>query len=382
MFNLDRFISDFSQNITILRKLENESPNSPKHRFQFTNLLNILLKRKKFAQDQDLWKEMYIRSLVFYKHTTLLGNIPIILVTKHNHIIPFYMKHKIHQINDTLIHFDTHSDLNDIKNSSLLPRYYKLFLDTNEPSYIKNVQELVWDIGAAITSVLYTTGPKDFVWAIPSWLPDPQAHINYFLKHGKTNILLKTTSDISQIDNMEEFSSSKTNKERVSNTFTKIQTGMLTNNAFRTIRNMISKNGTKYILDVDLDYFVCNGKPVDKTYKKESFDVKSYYRSTFREVNQHLPRNVHENTSDLRKYKRELDHEVGEIKYRIKKFMRLLKDLKKYGLIPSHISISDSTNVEFYDCDNCNSVSNNYVPHNLALYVHTKVVSGLTKLFT
>ena len=50
-------------------------------------------------------------------------------------------------------------------------------------------------------------------------------------------------------------------------------------------------------------------------------------------------------------------------------------------MTPSYISICDSTNVQFDECMTCNSVSNNYVPLNLALYVHTKVLNGLHKLY-
>jgi hypothetical protein len=71
---------------------------------------------------------------------------------------------------------------------------------------------------------------------------------------------------------------------------------------------------------------------------------------------------------------------VEKIDERIRSFFKIIKYLHRHGFVPSHISICDSTNVQFQDCNTCNSVSNGYVPANLALYIHTKVVQSLYTL--
>ena len=93
------------------------------------------------------------------------------------------------------------------------------------------------------------------------------------------------------------------------------------------------------------------------------------------------PRYLNDNTIEFNEYKNLVKIEVKKINKRIFNLLYLIEKLKKKGFTPSHISICDSTNVSFDECKTCNSVSNNYVPLNLALYVHTKVLNGLNKLF-
>ena len=67
--NLDNFIILFSKNINILKiqELENKFKLSKKHQKIFNKLLNILIKREKYALDQNLWSELYMHSIYFYK---------------------------------------------------------------------------------------------------------------------------------------------------------------------------------------------------------------------------------------------------------------------------------------------------------------------------
>jgi hypothetical protein len=151
--------------------------------------------------------------------------------------------------------------------------------------------------------------------------------------------------------------------------------------SLENILNSIKNNGNKYILDIDLDYFVCNGDKVTKSYFKESYDIGSPNRTETVDYNLLLPRGIDKDNKKYYKYEHDLKKEVYEINKRITHFLNIIKYIKKKGFIPSHISICDSTNVHFSGCQTCNSVSNNYVPLNLALYVHTKVIQGLEKIY-
>lgn len=379
--HVDNFINDFSHFIYKLKKYEYNKENTHAHQLLFNKLLYMLFNRKKYAEDQDLWKELYLRSLCFYKYNDKIGNIPIVLVTKHNEILPFYMKSKIHTIKDTIIHFDTHDDMNNVANSKILPDLYSEYLKNNSLKVIEKAQALVWDIGAAITGVLTTTGMRDLVWNTPEWIPDPEAVVDYYIKRRDDKMALITNNhEIVKDNTMKElFYLGK--KEIDTRKMAKIQTGILSAHKLNLLTQLIKKNGSTYILDIDLDYLVCNGDELHRNYWKETYDVSSTGRTLYKEINQHNPRYLNDKTSEFIEYKNALHSEIPKINKRITHLLYLIQRLKGRGLTPSHISICDSTNVQFDNCQTCNSVSNNYVPLNLALYVHTKVINGLRKLF-
>ena len=133
---------------------------------------------------------------------------------------------------------------------------------------------------------------------------------------------------------------------------------------------------------IDLDYFVCNGEKLNvDRYMKEQYDVASFYRTKSIIINEENPRDTTQKNNILEQYEKQLRLELKYIKKRIRSFLDLIKSLKKRGYIPSHINISDSTNVEFQGCKNCNSLSNNYLPLHFALYVNTHVFNGLSNIF-
>ena len=175
---LDDFIVLFSRKMADF--MENKS------NILLKNMVEMLMRRKKFALDQDLWRELYLQSIYFYKNNHI-ASIPAVFVTKHNEILSFYMKQKISETDFTILRFDTHSDLNYIKGSAHLPLLYKKYISTNNKKYIDQAQEIVWDIGASKSGVLMTTGIKDVIWCMPSWVPDRQIDIEFFIKNNKKN---------------------------------------------------------------------------------------------------------------------------------------------------------------------------------------------------
>jgi hypothetical protein len=395
MQNFDNFINTFSKKISelnyyeVISKQKNNNYDINKHFSLFKELLSLLLKRfkTKMVIDQDLWKELYFKSIFFYKNQNFVHNIPLKLVTKHNQIIPFYMSQQIHKNNFTLVHFDTHSDEAPVKNSSLLPGLYNNYLaadNVEKNIYLNKAQDIVWDIGAANSGILYTTGIRDVTWCLPSWVPDKYISVNTFLKKTKKNIQLSTTDNIKGINNLDELTQVKQQTNISSAIYTKLQTGKLSKNNLYKLLQTIKKN-SGYFLDIDLDYIVCNGKPFDKSYYKDTFDISSYFRIQSNEPNQISPRYNGDKTKELLQYTKKFYKEIKEIDTRIKNLFKILFYIKKHNFLPSLISICDSTNVQFQDCNalqlkSCNSVSNNYVPLNIALYVHTKVLSNIEKL--
>ena len=309
---------------------------SKDHHKLFNELLNTLLKRNKFGLDQHLWTELYYHSIYFYHNIKKIGKIPSIVTTKHNFIIPFYMKEKLSTYDTTILHFDTHPDMNGVKNSAKLPDIYKKYLQSKSQKYLNEAQDIVWDIGASVSGTIFATGIQNYIWCIPEWVVDPEIEASYFLKKNKVSIGMYT-NDEKLINNSlcDIYYTRNENKTEIEKIYSKIK--IKKKSALNKLINIINKgNGKTYILDIDLDYFVCNG---------EKLNVDRY------------------------------------MKKRIRSFLDLIKSLKKRGYIPSHINISDSTNVEFQGCKNCNSLSNNYLPLHFALYVNTHVFNGLSNIF-
>ena len=383
--NLDNFISTFSKGIVDLNYYEaiDRPENLVQHSEVFQRLQRSLHKRHKFALDQDLWKELYHRSVYFYKYQNEVNGVHLKLVTKHNQIIPFYMSQRIHNTATTLVHFDTHSDEAPVKNSVSLPSIYQSYLDTNDERYLGEAIDIVWDIGAANSGILFATGIRDVTWCLPSWVPDKQITLNTFLKKSKKSLTLSTTDNIAGMNNLDEMMQvSHKPKDAPSALYTKVQTGKLSSSGLTTLIDAIKRNGRVYFLDIDLDYIVCNGKPFNTTYWKDTYDLSSHHRTQTAEPNQSVPRYNGDATKNLAAYNRAFSREIKEIDQRIHKLFKLLFHLKKRGLTPSLISVCDSTNLQFANCEtlklhSCNSVSNNYVPLNIALYVHSKVMEKL-----
>ena len=369
MKDIDEFVNFFSKSIISLQKYKKQIK---KYTHIFQKLLTILSKRKKFAMDQALWEELYYYSIHLYPYEKLIGSIPVTFVTKHNEILAFYMKHRIHRLSCTIVRFDTHSDLNNIKGSIKLPHLYKRYLDTKDPSYIENAQKIVWDIGAAKSGVLLTTGLKDVVWCMPKWVPDRQCEFDIFVKKTKTGHEIVTTSDdYCDID----FSYSANKHDAETKRYKKLQTGKWDTKTVRKIRDRIADT---YILDIDLDYFICNGMKLTPSYKELYYDLQSHGRIGKKIVNQDTPRNTFEETDELTHYQHQLSSEIKKVNQRIRSFLKLIKAIQ---YTPCLISICDSTNILYQDCTGCNTIGNGYVPTHLALYVHRKIVDGLKKIF-
>ncbi len=376
---VDNFIIEIS---SIITTLDTKNPNSEIYKNKINDIYNILIDRRKFGLDQDIWAELHFLSVYIYPYIKTIGNIPCTIVTKHNHILPFYMMQNISQNDTTILHFDTHPDMNPVKNNDKLPDLYEIFKKTGNPDMLNKCQDIVWDIGSAISGVFFTTGIQNYIWCMPSWIPDKNIDSQFFIRKNKNELILSTNDKKLDGDPLVDVNyTSKIGYD--TRKYCKFQT-METNNK-TNVKNLseIIGESKKYILDIDLDYFVCNGMKLNLSeYIKDPYDVQSYYRTKTMIINEDNPRNQDEKTDILIQYEKDLKKEIRMINKRIKKFLNLIHSLKMKKYIPTQISICDSTNLSFSLCKKCNSVSNGYMPKNLAFYVHNEIITGLENIFS
>ena len=217
---------------------------------------------------------------------------------------------------------------------------------------------------------------------MPSWIPDKNIDSQFFIRKNKNELILSTNDKKLYGDPLVDVNYTYKVGYDIRK-YCKFQT-METNNK-TNVKNLSDVIGEskKYILDIDLDYFVCNGMKLNLSeYIKEPYDVASYYRTKTIIVNEDNPRNQAEKTDILIQYEKDLKKEIRMINKRIKKFLNLIHSLKMKKYIPTQISICDSTNLSFSLCKKCNSVSNGYMPKNLAFYVHNEIITGLENIFS
>jgi hypothetical protein len=358
----------------------------------------FLKKRAKFIIDSQFWIELYARYVEFYQifneHDILnIGDIPVRVVTRHNDMVP-WIKQSSDLLKGPIMHFDTHEDMNDINNIDQL--YDKNRIKTNK------IATVIWDIGAAITGMQLVTKTHDIIWVMPKWVPwgniikrdmwlgvvkktKRKVHwtslsnfANYAQYFHNSQYTKKKSDNLSIGLEMNKIPTSSQIKKTMNKWnkfyFSRVHTDGSTPNWNRLIELI---DGNEFILDIDLDYFVTNGAPFRKKFWEDNYDLQSDLRFPFpNDIT--VPRNVYENKE---KWQNDLSKEMNKINKRIKNFeygMRLLKNNDKK---PCFISMCDSTGISFTSCNKCASVTNEYVPIYLALYVHTEIYNILKRVW-
>lgn len=350
------------------------------HRRLLKALTDQLLRRKDFVKDGDMWRELYFRSIYQYPHTGCVRTPVCASVTKHNHVVKFYMQ-EMHRVpgDAVLVHFDSHADTNSIPGSAALPSLYA----ANTEKAQQQAQDLVWDIGAAVSGVLQATGARPFVWCRPQWIPDPDFRTEYWIGGGSATLSMSAVAPPKQ---------DRARTKALGGAFTLVKRKPAGTPAYPYAEINMSRPsadarllecipGGSFILDVDLDFFVCNGKQLEPSYWKEAYDVASSHRVGRRELIEN-PRDVFlKSGKEYLEYSRAVGREIRLIDGRLAAFSRTLRFLKRNGKRPVLLTISDSTGAEFTSCRDCATACNAYVPVHLALWVHTRVAQILERVF-
>ena len=416
------------QNIPVDEKYEKALP-------MIEKLFKILWSRKQFVEDKIFWEELYHKYTYFYKFLNshpVYGNIkgiPVVKVTKHNDAAWYWvnvMKDKNLKTLGQVMHVDTHADSNDVQYPIELKDIGRKILDgtaTNEDW--KKYRALSWDIGAAVTSYQIMTKTEDWYWIVPKWIRhrEYEADVIQGIYNRNGRVRKDDPSILMQMhDEKDKLVASRffgfgikklpndgpdIQKIRVpkkeQSLANEIANGNLSGRVkelFHTLEpatfklrkpdgnvkkwRKIGKALTDtYILDIDLDYFCSNG--IDsfekKEYNKTGYDVYSHGRHNIPDFTMY-PRAISDPKRNEKANKSTMKSkaEVKLIIQRINEFAKGIKALKTMGKIPSVISISDSTGVNFTETEYF-SASNEYLPRYYALFVHMFVVNKLKDIF-
>ena len=140
-------------------------------------------------------------------------------------------------------------------------------------------------------------------------------------------------------------------------------------------KNKIDNISDKYILNIDLDYFVCFGVP---TYGVEGDDAISHNRTVL-----DLGYAIKDERENLKK-ETELLHEMGYILKRIDDFLIFIEVLKSNRKLPSMIVICDSTRMSFSNYKNNDiremEMIHEFTPKYFCFWVHSIVLLKLKSL--
>lgn len=379
----DRFHRKMSRSIFYLQTLEGDLSNKPKHSNLLSDLFNDLVKRRDFAVDAELWRQLYFRSVWHYPNVERIGTIPCILVTKHNHILKFYIKQKISRLTADvpIVHFDTHDDMGHIEKAASLRQKYTKFIKRGDVGAARSAQRQVDDIGSCISGVLFTTGLRNVIWVMPKWIPDREHDVRFYIESLKGLDSRLASADVAAHNTPTMTFLHKSNKEvEPVQRFSMINLSIGHRNAkFQRLSSLIE---SRYILDIDLDYFCCNGQPFDKSYLDgDVYDVSSDHRTDRLDLTE-TPRYIYDDNILMRAYQMAADTEIEAIDHRLEDFKQILQYLRQQNQLPVLISICDSSSPDFSACTSCASVTNAYTPQHIVLYIHRRLLQIITELFS
>jgi len=288
-----------------------------------------------------------------------IKNIPVYQFSKHNHAVEYVYKN-IKSIPGTILHVDTHADMNEIKNDRILLRKY---IKNNELNV--NINDIINDIGGVLVPMLLPYDKNEGVfWLTPDWVTEP---------YNTSTIKLSINEDKSYFygGNCPKYTV-KVNKQITNNNDLDVE---FTTSNVHYADNMISKISDKYILNIDLDYFVCYGTPC---YGIEGNDAISHYRTKI-DLGYAL-----KDDYEYERVENEIYYEMQLILKRIDNFIEFIRKLKENNKTPSMIIICDSTRVNFSNYNFSKKyeteIYHEFMPKYLCFWVHNIVTLQLKKI--
>lgn len=381
---LTKITSDLYQ----LRKIECGS-RSMKYKYQtskpiINRVTKHLLKKKNFLLYRPMWDELHDRMVFYYNYRNkkaLSKSLPLFSVTLHNEAVKWWLLYKKRgHLSSTLVHFDTHDDMG-------LPETKKGLLTTKGKLDYKNIRKgscglIYWPV----TCMLLSEGIDNVIWCIPSWVYDTnfstpeQALVHY--KKGDRFAYLRSEGGkkddfVLDIEILPNISKTKEMDFYQPHEFSRLK--VTTADRWKRLSKAIGSE-SKFILDIDLDFFVTNGDAISKKeYQKDFGDLESTGR-VHGVPGITIPRAAYED-DDSKQMIKDLNKEFRLIKKRVEVFLRGLAALKKKGQTPCCISIADSA-PSFFSGSTSRAVwTNCYTPKYFVPALRFLLNEGLKKIY-
>lgn len=364
--NLNKHLVDINRDIiTKLRCLEYGNKDTidvkyAKARPIFKKSYKLFYEDKPFKKHsiviyQEFIKELYNRYIYYYPYINTLKifnnkNIEIYFHTRQNHsIIPLIER----KIKLPILHFDSHSDYKDYD-------YYDEYIEAINNNNIDKVKKYNYDI-ATFTSHYTTYSKKNFIWIYPNWL----------IKEEKPEVSLNI---IERNKNNEGVTKEVEKKVYGAYYYAKGDTTEL-----KKYYKYLDK---QYVLSIDLDYFCTNGGLVKKNDTSYEVDPISFYRTRYKtEFN--TPFYYYTDADkEYSEYLKDLNNEYKFIHNRIKIFLFEMLQLKNNSYIPKIILICDSSNILISKDYNSISITNDFCPSYMVLFIKHHLMYGLQKIFS
>jgi len=372
-----------------LRQIEHSSTKqATKYSKAFTIMTRVtqkLLVRDNYVAFRPMWEELHDRMVYYYEYlneSNLSKAMPLFRETLHNEVVKWWLECKTRgKLASTLLHFDTHDDMG-------LPTTSKYLLKGGS-LYEEGVKDgACGQIYWPVTCILLSKAVDHVVWCTPKWIYDDDVGYDQVLvcwKDGDDFVYLRDKdqskdkyrmdSDVALVKGPVQDDKDKY-KFYHPHRFNRVKSH--SKGGWTKLSKIVDEK--KFILDIDLDFFVTNG---DKISQKEYRDNFSDIESTGRVHGLPgilVPRATYDDPHSKEVIKA-LNKEAKLIHKRVNKFLEGLGSMKDKGMVPSCISLSDSA-PSFMSGDTSRAVfTNQYTPKYFIPLLHGLLISGLHSLY-